>query len=128
MLNEDKVILMTRMAAYEENEGKKNVQIGNYFRSDYISLQVLKSVVSATIGFGVIFALYIFYDFETFMQDIYKMDLIAFARNVLIVYGVSVVVYGVITYIFYSWRYARARESLKNYYGNLKKLNTLYNN
>jgi heme/copper-type cytochrome/quinol oxidase subunit 2 len=57
-----------------------------------------------------------------------EKHLIAFARNVLIVYGVSVVVYGVITYIFYSWRYARARKSLKNYYGNLKKLNTLYNN
>ena len=128
MLNEEKVILMTQMASYEENEGKKNMAIGRYFRSDYIAIQVLKSILCATIAYGVCFALFVFYDFENFMQDIYKMDLIAFARNVLIVYGVSVVVYGVITYIFYSWRYARARKSLKNYYGNLKKLNTLYNN
>ena len=36
MLNEDRIILMTRMASYEENEGKKNVSIGSYFRGDYI--------------------------------------------------------------------------------------------
>ena len=41
MLNEEKVILMTQMASYEENEGKKNMAIGRYFRSDYIAIQVL---------------------------------------------------------------------------------------
>ena len=45
MLNEEKIILMTQMASYEENEGKKNMAIGRYFRSDYIAIQVLKSVL-----------------------------------------------------------------------------------
>lgn len=126
MLNEERIILMTKMESYEENEGKKNVAIGNYFRGDYISMQVLKSVISATIAFAAVFALYIFYDFENFMQDIYKMDLISFAKNVLITYGVFVVIYGVISYLVYSYRYSKARKSLKSYYGNLKKLNSLY--
>lgn len=126
MLNEDRIILMTKMESYEENEGRKNVAIGNYFRGDYISMQVLKSVISATIAFAVIFALYIFYDFEVFMQDIYKMDVIAFARNVLILYGIGMVIYGVISYLVYSYRYSRAKKSLKSYYNNLKKLNSLY--
>ena len=34
MLNEERVILMTKLASYEANEGKKNVAIGNYFRSE----------------------------------------------------------------------------------------------
>ena len=38
MLNEEKVILMTQMASYEENEGKKNIAIGRYFSSDYIAI------------------------------------------------------------------------------------------
>ena len=79
MLNEERVILMTKMASYEEKEGKRNMAIGKYFRSDYITIQVLKSVLSATICYALCLALYIFYDFETFMQDIYKMDLITFA-------------------------------------------------
>ena len=69
MLNEEKVILMTQMASYEENEGKKNMAIGRYFRSDYIAIQVLKSILCATIAYGVCFALFVFYDFENFIQD-----------------------------------------------------------
>lgn len=126
MLNEERIILMTQLAAYEVNEGKRNVKIGNYFRSDYIAVQVLKSVVSASIAFALVFALYIFYDFENFMQDLYKMDLIAFARDVLIRYGISVVIYGVLTYIVCTYRYSRVRRSLKRYYHNLKKLNSMY--
>ena len=126
MLNEERVILMTKMASYEEKEGKKNVSIGNYFRSDYIAVQMLKSIVCATLAFVVVFALYIFYDLETFLQDIYRMDLVAFAKNVLIYYAVTLAVYGVISYIIYSYRYSKAKKSLKAYYQNLKKLNSLY--
>lgn len=126
MLNEERVILMTRMASYECGEGKKNVKIGSYFRSDYIAVQVLKSVVCATIAYAVVFALYIFYDFEVFMQDLYKIDLIAFARNVLYYYGITVVCYCVLTYIVSTYRHARAKNNLKLYYHNLKKLNSLY--
>ncbi len=86
MLNEERIILMTQMASYEANEGKKNVAIGSYFRSDYIGWQVLKSIISATIAFVVVFAMYIFYDFEMYMMEIYKMDLLEFAKNVLLMY------------------------------------------
>lgn len=55
MLNEEKIILMTQMASYEENEGKKNMAIGRYFRSDYIAIQVLKSVLCATIAYAGLF-------------------------------------------------------------------------
>lgn len=126
MLNEERVILMTHMTSYECGEGKQNVKIGNYFRSDYIAVQVLKSVISATIAFAVVFALYIFYDLKTFMQNLYKIDLIAFAKNVLTYYAVTVVGYGILTYILCTYRYARAKRSLKLYYHNLKKLNSLY--
>lgn len=126
MLNEERIILMTRMAAYEAKEGKKNMAIGKYFRSEYISIQVIKAVISATIAFAIGFALFIFYDFEALMQDIYKMDLIAFARNVLIYYAVVVVGYGGIAYVICSYRYAKAKKSLKRYSHNLKKLSSLY--
>lgn len=127
MLNEERIILMTKMASYEENEGKKNMAIGKYFRGDYIAIQVMKSVLCATIAYVICFALYIFYDFETFMQDIYKIDLVSFAKNTLLYYVVVVVAYGAISYGICSYRYAKAKKSLKCYYNNLKKLNSLYN-
>ena len=126
MLNEETVILMNQLASYEENEGKKNVAIGNYFRSDYIGFQMLKSIISATIAFVIVFGMFVFYDFEVFMQDLYKMDLLAFAKNVLIAYAVTVGGYVLITYIVCLNRYNKAKKSLKCYYNNLKKLSGIY--
>ena len=127
MLNEQRIILMTRLASYEKGEGRRNVKIGNYFRSDYIAIQILKSVVSATLVFGLVFAMYVLYDFEAFMQDLYKIDLFVFARNVVTYYAAFVLGYGILTYIVGTWRYAKAKKSLKSYYHNLKKLGAMYN-
>lgn len=127
MINEQRIILMTHLASYEKGEGRKNVKIGNYFRSDYIAIQILKAVISATIAFGIVLAMYIFYDFEVFMQNLYKIDLFAFAKNVVTYYAVFVLGYGVLSYIISIWRYAKAKKSLKSYYHNLKKLGSLYN-
>ena len=126
MLNEERVILMTKLASYEAGEGKKSVAIGNYFRSDYIGWQVLKSIISATIAFVVVFAMYIFYDFEVFMMDIYKMDLLEFGKKILFMYAGFVGGYAVLSYIIYAYRYSRARKSLHLYYMNLKKLSNMY--
>lgn len=126
MINEEKVILMTKMAAYESGKGKKDISILNYFRGDYIGFQVLKSVIAATISFLALLAVYLFYHFETLMQDIYKMDLMEFGRSIIIVYLCTVGAYGVISYVIYASRYNRAKKSLRIYYSNLKKLSGMY--
>lgn len=126
MLNEKRIILMTKMASYEANEGKRNVAIGSYFRSDYIGWQVLKSIISATIAFVVVFGMYIFYGFEIFMTDIYKMDLLEFAKRVFTLYLWTIGVYAVISYAVYAVRYRRAIKSLRAYYTNLRKLSDMY--
>ena len=126
MLNEERVVLMTKMASYEAREGKKNLAIGSFFRNDYIGWQVLKSIISATIAFVVVFAMYIFYDFEIFMTEIYKMDLLEFAKNVLFFYLGTISAYAVISYLVYTVRYSRARKSLRTYYMNLNKLSAMY--
>ncbi|MCM1087658.1 MAG: hypothetical protein NC419_05835 [Muribaculaceae bacterium] len=128
MLNEERVILMTKLASYETGEGKQNAAIGKYFRSDYIGIQVLKSIISASIAFVVAFGMYIFYDIEVFMTDIYKMDLLQFGKSVLLWYAGFVGAYAVLSYIVYAYRYGMARKSLKLYYSNLKKLSNMYSN
>ena len=127
MLNEERVILMTRMAAYEEGEGKKNVKIGNYFRSDYIAVQVIKAIICSALAFCILFGVYMLCNYKTFMQELYEMDIFAFAKNVLIYFCATVAGYGVLVYVICTCRYAKAKKSLKCYYHNLKKLNSLYN-
>lgn len=126
MINEEKVILMTKMASYEGHEGKKDISITHYFRGDYIGFQVLKSVIAATISFLAVFAVYVLYHFEDFMQDIYKMDLLKFGKSVIILYLCVVGAYGVISYMVFASRYNKARKSLRHYYDNLKKLANMY--
>lgn len=126
MINEEKVILMTRMASYESGKGKKDISILNYFRGDYIGFQVLKSVIAATVSFMAVFAVYLFYNFETLMQNIYKMDLMEFGKSIVILYLCTVGAYGVISYVVYATRYNRAKKSLRIYYNNLKKLGSMY--
>jgi hypothetical protein len=126
MLNEERIKLMTRMACYEANEGRKNSAIGSYFRGDYIGLQVIRSVINATIAYVIMFAMFIFYDLEVLMEDVYKMDLLQFGKSVIIYYLIFVVAYAAISYGVFTYRYTRARKSLKTYYNNLKKLAYLY--
>lgn len=127
MLNEERILLMTKMASYEAGEGKKNIAIGKYFRGDYIAIQILKSIVSATISYALVLGLYIIYHLEELMADIYKIDLISFAKNILVYYLITVVAFAVVSYLIHSYRYAKARRNLKIYYYNLKKLGAMYN-
>ncbi len=126
MVNEDRIKLMTRMAAYEKEEHRKNKTIVSFFRSDYISMQMLKSVVSTTIAFLIMFGLYVLYDFELFMKEIYRMDMFEFAKSVMIIYVIFLGAVLVITYVVSLYQYNRALQSTKLYYANLKKLSRIY--
>lgn len=126
MINEEKVILMTRLASYEANEGKSDISIANYFKSDYIGLQILKSVIAATISFFALFGIYIFYNFEELLQGVYKMDLLGFGKNVIILYLCTVGAYGVISYVISAIKYNKAKKNLRKYYNNLRKLGSMY--
>lgn len=126
MLSEERIRLMARMAAYEAGEGKENMDIGNYFRSDYISLQMIKAMISATVAFIVVLAVAVFYSFEDMMKDIYQMDFMEAGRKILLAYVIFVGVYAIIAFFYFSYRYSRARKNLKLYYTHLQELLALY--
>jgi len=117
---------MTKMASYEDHEGKKNKAIGSYFRGDYIGLQVLKSIISATISFFVVGLMFVFYDFEEIMQNVYKVDLLATGKKVLILYCIVVAAYALVSYVIYSFKYKMAKMNQKNYSNHLKQLAEMY--
>jgi hypothetical protein len=127
MLNEERIKLMTRMASYEDNEGRKNVAVSRHFRSDYVSLQVIKAIICATIAYMIVCGAYIYYDFEEFMSNIYKIDLLDLAAKMLKYYVIFTVTYCVLVYIAFSVKYGKAKKNLKRYFNNLKLLGAMYN-
>ena len=126
MLNEERIKLMTSMASYEATEGKKNESVARHFRSDYVGLEVLKAVIFGTIAYMIVFGMYIYYDLENFLNNIYKMDLWKFASGILKYYVIFIVIYSVIVYIVFSVKYTHAKTNLKKYFNNLKYLSSLY--
>lgn len=126
MINEKRVKLMTRMAAYEDGEFRRHKAVIGFFRSDYISLQMVKTVIATTIAYAILFGLYLMYDFEKFMKEIYQMDVFQFIKTVVILYLVMLAVFMLITYMVSLYRYNRSLQSTRLYYGNLKKLSQFY--
>ena len=98
MLDEEKVILMTKMAAFIDREGKKNGAINSYFRSDYVSFNVIKSVISATIVFAIFLATYVLCNFEEVLSNLYNTEnLLSVGRRCLMYYLLLVGVYSLIS-------------------------------
>ena len=81
MINENKVAVMTRMAAYEAGDGKKNQTVCNYFRGDYVGFQMLKTWIAVTIAFCIMCGVYLLFQMDSIMTDFYSIDLIAFAKK-----------------------------------------------
>ncbi|MCR5486002.1 MAG: hypothetical protein K6F35_00580 [Lachnospiraceae bacterium] len=120
-----RVMLMTRMASFEANEGKQAIRICNFFRSDYVTLHVVRSAVSATIAFFLLGGLYIYYNVDMLLQEIYSMDLIETGRTLVTAYIIFVGTFALISYVVYSFRYDRARKSLKDYNNALRILSEM---
>lgn len=126
MLNEERIRLMTEMAIYEKREGRRDEQIDAYFEADYLSSQLLKSFLSATVVFLILTGVYCLYHFEELMLTIYSMDLKTELRTLAVRYVLFLIVFLAVTLIIYVRRYHRTRRNLRAYYRDLKELSAGY--
>ena len=126
MLNTERIRLMTRLAAYEQNEGKEDMKIGQYYRRDYVELEMIKTFLSSTLAFAIILLLQIFYELQVWKENLYQMDYIEYGRGVLIQYVVFVIIYQVIAVIVYNLRYSKGNKRKKLYHTRLKKIQKSY--
>ena len=126
MVNQEKVALMTKLAIYEENEGRRNIPMGKYYKEDYVSLHMVNTVIVATFSYVLIIAAIIFAHLEQMMVEIANMDFIKAGKDIIIGYAITIVVYLIISYIVYTIRFKRVRKNLNEYNSNLKKLYGMY--
>ena len=61
MLNNEKIILMTKLSLYEQKNQKKEISTGKYFKSDYMLLKMLSSFICATVGYLLCLILWFMY-------------------------------------------------------------------
>ena len=122
MVREKNVKVMTRLALYEKNQGKTEIPMTEYSKGDYVRLNILKSIVAATIAFLCIVALVAVYRAEYLLSHVMQIDYKNLGIRILAVYVIWILIYWVIARLFYSRKYEKARPKIIIYNHNLKKL------
>lgn len=126
MLNNRKVRLMTRLAMYEQNEGKEDVRISKYFRTDYVRLNVLKTIVAVTFGYLLILLLLVVYHSEYLIREAVTLDYQGMISRYVGIYIIILAVYGALGMIGYMLKYRASRKKLAKYFRMLRRLRSLY--
>lgn len=122
MVREENVRLMTKIAIYEKHQGKTEIPMNEYYKGDYVRINTLKSVASATFVFVLILALGVLYKIDYLLANITKMDHKRLAAIIVLVYLVWSAMYWLIARILYAKRYEASRSNIIIYNHNLKKL------
>ncbi len=125
MLNEERIRLMTKMASYEEGEGKEYIPIRQYYQRDYVSYEMIKTFITSTISFGILLLLWLLYKMEDMSDFFNGQELPSLGVSILIEYVIFVIIYQIIAYIVYKHRYTKANTSMRKYYSLLKKVQKL---
>lgn len=126
MLNNRKIRIMTKLATYEKKDGKEDIKLSKYYKTDYVRLNLLKSIMSATFGYILILVMIIVYKSEYLIQNAVNLDYKGVFTSVLGYYLVVLTVMNVGTLIGYSLKYDRSRKQLSQYFRMLKKLRMIY--
>lgn len=126
MLNNRKVRLMTRLAMYEQTEGKEDVRISKYFRTDYVRVNVLRAMVAITMGYLLILLLLIVYHSEYLIREAVTLDYRGMITRYIGIYIVILTAYGAVCMIGYMIKYRASRKKLAKYFRMLRRLRSLY--
>lgn len=126
MLDEEKIRLMTKLARYENGEGKEELRIARYYRSDYIGLALFRNFFLASLGYLVILLLTGSYFADFFVKKFHTLHVTGIGILVVAGYLLMIGVYSAITYTIYTVRYGRAKKGAASYERRLKELEKLY--
>jgi hypothetical protein len=127
MLNTNKVRLMTKLALYETKEGKEDIRLSKYYKTDYVRYQVIKSMICATVGYAFILLLIFIYKSENIIKNAVTLNYKTIGTYVLGIYIIIIAIYGLGAMVGYSIKYDQSRKKLSRYYKLLKRLNKIYN-
>ena len=126
MINEERVKQLYKIALYEQKEEKKHRQIGQYYKSDYIGKEMMKSIITGTLAVGCFAILWMLSSWEDVLDSINNLEIIETAIQMIIYYGIFMVVYLPATYLVYRARYDAGKKKIKEYTTDLKMAHKMF--
>ncbi|PHV71203.1 hypothetical protein CS063_05795 [Sporanaerobium hydrogeniformans] len=124
LVDQKKIILMTKLAIYEKNYGKEDRRRNRYYLEDYIYIKNFKTRLSVTL---VVF-LVIGFQLLKLLEEgiIIPTSLMEFVKLYIAPYSlpwiVMMIIYTMISTVIYGKRYASTQKRLIGYRNLLKKL------
>lgn len=126
MLNNEKIILMTKLSLYEQKNQKKEIRSSRYFKGDYMSLKMISSFICVTIAYLLCLVLWFMYESDQVISKLKTTgSLIGLIVAIILIYIIVTVIYMIFSYAFYLHRFKMIRENLKEYNGDLKTLHRI---
>lgn len=126
MINIRKTRLMTKLALYETGEGREDIRLSKYYKTDYVRLQILKTVLAVTIGYILILLMVGLYKSEYLIAEAVNLDYRSIGITVLVIYIILLTIYIVGTIIGYSIKYDLSRGKLTRYFRLLNIMKKIY--
>lgn len=126
MVNEERLQHMIKISRFDTYDGKECKPMTQYARTDYVSLELLKSFVTGTVTFFLMLGLWGLYSMERLMEEINKIDIQGFLISLLVLYLAWMLAYLCATYLVFNIKYTKGRRKVKKYYSSLKKINQMY--
>jgi hypothetical protein len=126
MVNETKVKIMTKAAMAQKKERRNAFVSTRFFGDDYVSLHVIKGVVGVTIIYLLVIALWVLLLAESLMTQYRISSLLLIAKGFGVLYLLLVILTVLISILIYTAKYWKAKDRMKGYRSNLKKLYRMY--
>lgn len=126
MLDSNKIKIMTKLAIYEEKEGKEDIKSNKYYKNDYVRFNLIKTILSFTAGYVIILLLIGFYNMEYIIAKAVTINYKEIGMKILGVYLILFIIYVFVSISVSIYRYDKSRKRLSSYYKNLKELREIY--
>ena len=125
MLNERRVKHMVKLASYETKCGAEDTKVSTYFKSDYISLNLIFTFIWTTISYLLIAVLLVLTYMDVLLEELTMERMIYMGVAIGGLYLVVLIASLVIAGIHFKKKHLKARKHIKVYRANLEKLENM---
>ena len=126
MVNEERIKQLYKIAIYEQTEEKEHRQAGQYYRSDYIGKEIVKSFFTGSIAYLIMVALWMISNWDMVLHQINTLEIIDTVVVIVVLYVMFLMIYLFATALVYYYRYKNSKKKLDGYVESLKAAHVMF--
>ena len=126
MVNEEKTLIMIKIAKYESELGTKVINEGGYYKTDYVRLHTLSVVLNVSVAYIFVLALVALYNMDYIFLNFVTINYAKLFIEIFMPYISIIIICVLVSNIYFTSKYKNSREEIKKYYTELKRLEQYY--